>query len=141
MGIYLAQIYVEPGVSYRFSYKFQLLCGGWLTDRVSLAGSYTERFGEGYDLMFRMSAKSEIESPLVKGPTVFAEDRDVEYTIFLPFITVADQKSHVQVLDLLLSSIVLILNELGCETKKLTDSWEEFKVLVVADPTMFHLTV
>ena len=85
MKIYIAQFYLEAGVAYSLSYCFQSFLGDELSGRVDLSKQFIEKYGEDYELMFRVSAKSSLAEPEVKGPTVFKDDKDIEYSIFLPF--------------------------------------------------------
>ena len=85
MKIYVAQIYIEVGSVYPFTHYFQRLISDELTKRISASSAFIQKYGEDFNLIFRMSAKSSLKEPEVQGPTVFKTDKDVEYTIFLTF--------------------------------------------------------
>ena len=110
MNIYISQIYIQPGVSYPFSYRFQKFMSEAVTERVSPSEKFVTRYGEDFDLIFRMSAKSEIAETEIKGPTVFKRDKDVEYSIFIPFRgNESDSKTLHDVVMTLLNGIVSVL--------------------------------
>ncbi|MFN6301346.1 MAG: hypothetical protein ACK42H_04065 [Planctomycetota bacterium] len=69
-----------------------------------------------------MSAKEGLAKPEIKGPTVFKRDKDVEYTVFLPFDRSVDMDANTlsRALDLLLSSMIVILEELDMTTTDLS---------------------
>lgn len=69
-----------------------------------------------------MSAKEGLARPEIKGPTVFKRDKDVEYTVFLPFDRSVDMDVNTlsRALDLLLSSMIEILEELDMTTTGLS---------------------
>ena len=69
-----------------------------------------------------MSAKEGLAKPEIKGPTVFKRDKDVEYTVFLPFDRSVDMDANTlsRALDLLLSSMIVILEELDMTTTGLS---------------------
>ncbi len=85
MKIYFSQIYIEVGVTYPFTHIFQKYLSDEISARVNESAEFSEKFGEGYSIMFRISAKSDIENMEIKGPTVFKKDKDVEYSLFIPF--------------------------------------------------------
>lgn len=85
MRVFVGQIYIQSGVNYPFSHEFQKWIGEELTKFIKPSDSFLEKYSEEFDLIFRLSAKSEISAIEVKGPTVFKKDKDIEFTIFLPF--------------------------------------------------------
>ena len=56
-----------------------------LTERIAPSEMFVKRYGDDFNLIFRMSAKSGIDETQILGPTVFKRDKDVEYSIYLPF--------------------------------------------------------
>ena len=85
MSIYVSQIYPEAGVSYPFNHRFQKYLSDLVSAKVGTSKKFADLYGPEYDLIFRMSAKEGLAKPEIKGPTVFKRDKDVEYTVFLPF--------------------------------------------------------
>ena len=137
MNIYISQIYIQPGVSYPFSYRFQKFMSEAVTERVSPSEKFVTRYGEDFDLIFRMSAKSEIAETEIKGPTVFKRDKDVEYSIFIPFRgNESDPKTLHDVVITLLNGIVSVLNGLGFDTTTLLDESEALANHIIEDESM-----
>ena len=88
MQVFFGQIYIKPGISFGFSHRFQTYLGQKVSALVSPSREFTERYGSDWELMFRISAKEGITENELRGPTVFRKDKDVEFTIFLPFDTI-----------------------------------------------------
>ena len=86
-----------------------------------------------------MSAKSSLTAPEVKGPTVFRADKDVEYSIFLPFDKerALDEQRYREVLTLLLQEIAGVLKTLGMEVKELAQDASDIIDRIVKNPMMF----
>ena len=85
MKVFIGQIYVEVGVSFPFSLAFQKWLGEEVTSRVEWSGDYARSFTEEYKIGFRISAKKNINTLEIKGPTIFKKDKSIEFTLFLPF--------------------------------------------------------
>ena len=85
MIVFVTQIYIEPGCDYPCPHIFQQFVSQEITRRVEMSTSFAQQVGPDFKLIFRMSAKPALEAPEIKGPTVFKKDKDVEFTIFLPF--------------------------------------------------------
>jgi hypothetical protein len=85
MKVFFGQIYGTPGVCFPFSHFFQQKLSQEVSRLVTISQKYINIFGSDYELMFRISAKKEIDSFEIMGPTVFGKDKDVEYTVFLPY--------------------------------------------------------
>jgi hypothetical protein len=137
MKIYVTQIYIQAGVGFPFTHRFQQFISRELTNRVQLSERFIEQYGEDFDLTFNMSAKSEIADTEIKGPTVFRRDKDVEYTIFLPF---DDQTQDSDLLHSivvkLLAGIVRVLDDLKFDTTRLSGDSLSLADHVVNDPVM-----
>jgi hypothetical protein len=85
MNIFFGQIYIEPGITFPFSHKFQKLISEEVTKNTSPSAYFKNLYGGDWDLIFRISAKQEIDNLEIRGPTKFKKDCDVEYTLFLPY--------------------------------------------------------
>ena len=85
MKIYFGQIYIQAGVSFPFSFDFQRRLSEEVTPLLQPSSKFCKKYGDDFSLMFRISAKSDLEDNEIRGPTVFRKTRDVEYSIFLPF--------------------------------------------------------
>jgi len=95
MKIHVGQIYIENDTDYGFTHVFQRKISKALTSLVSPSSFFIQEYGEDFSIIFRMSAKrrfkrrplheQHFEDTEIWGPTVFRKEKDVEYTIFLPY--------------------------------------------------------
>ncbi|MCH8150244.1 MAG: hypothetical protein IH987_20070 [Planctomycetes bacterium] len=133
MNIFVSQIYIEVGASYPFTHFFQKYLSKEITARVPASDKFVAEYGPDFDLMFRLSAKKDILEPEIKGPTVFMDDKDVEFTVFLPY---SEEQSHAHVLDVLIKQIVDVLEGLGMDVEQLSSASDEIVQSIVTDPKM-----
>jgi hypothetical protein len=138
MSIYVSQIYPEAGVSYPFNHRFQKYLSDLVSAKVGTSKKFADLYGPEYDLIFRMSAKEGLAKPEIKGPTVFKRDKDVEYTVFLPFdrSVEMDAKTLSQALDFLLTSMIEILKELEMTTTGLSAELSAIVDRILGDAKM-----
>lgn len=140
MNIYVSQIYPEAGVNYPFTHRFQQFISKALTNRIASSESFVRQYGDDFDLIFRMSAKSGIQEPEIKGPTVFRRDKDVEYTVFLPYGGNAhDLNSLGEVVSSLISAIIDVLDDLGFDTTNVSSDSAELIKQITGDAGMVEL--
>jgi|688.fasta_scaffold518274_1 hypothetical protein len=138
MSIYVSQIYPEAGVSYPFNHRFQKYLSDLVSAKVGTSKKFADLYGPEYDLIFRMSAKEGLAKPEIKGPTVFKRDKDVEYTVFLPFdrSVEMDAKTLSRALDFLLTSMIEILKELEMTTTGLSTELSAIVDRILGDAKM-----
>jgi hypothetical protein len=136
MRVYVTQIYIEAGVYYPFSHHFQNFISDELTKRLTPSDAFISKYAEDFNLIFNMSAKAKIPTAEIKGPTVFRKDKDVEYTIFLPFNIHDVQSSEVyrQTLRLLISSISSVLIDLEIDASQLLRDSEDIVERILSNP-------
>ncbi len=137
MKIFVGQFYIEPGINYPFSHIFQRWISNELSSLVPPSPAFDRQY-PGFDLMFRMSAKAELASPLIKGPTVFKKTKDVEYSIFLPHLKYdrSDPRSLQEPLKLFLDAVVTVLQSLGADVSELLLRSDSLIEHILADPGM-----
>lgn len=138
MRIYVSQIYIEVGVEYPFSHHFQRYLSEELTRWVTPSESFVNDYGEDYDVIFNVSAKAGITQPQIMGPTIFAKDKDVEFTIFLPFekSEARGQKAYRRVLRQLVYQVVEVLRRLDMDVSRLSEEIDRIVDRIVGDPRM-----
>jgi hypothetical protein len=139
MKVSISQIYIEPGVSFPFSHHFQRLFSGEITALVVPSVKFIEKYGSDFALIFRMSAKQDIQGNEIRGPTVFRKAKDVEYTIFLPFDVIC---RHPEVpktaLRFLLKGVCSVFESLRIDTARVLEKQEALIEQVCSDPMMFE---
>lgn len=139
MKIFVGQIYIEVGINYPFSHIFQ----GWISEQLSSLVTSSQKFDEKYpdfNLVFNLSAKAELTSPLIKGPTVFRKTKDVEYSIFLPYFEHdwSDPRTLRKPLRSFLDAAATLLQSLGADVSELQARSESLIDHILADPEMIR---
>lgn len=139
MEIHFGQIYITPGATFPFSWQFQGRISEELTALVSPSPKFKEKYGSEFNLIFNISAKKQIQENEIRGPTVFKKDKDVEYSIFLPF-DVIKQNSDVlrTALQYLLRGVCDVFALLGIDATKVVQKEEAIIENICSDPTMFE---
>ncbi|HKD36361.1 MAG TPA: hypothetical protein VKB78_06155 [Pirellulales bacterium] len=121
MKIEVIQVYITPGVVFPFTHYFQRRVNEALTSLVQPSAEFIAKYGADYTLIFYMSAKRQLAQTEIAGPGVFRKDRDVEYTLFLPFDEIVQDKDvQGATLKALFDAIRSVLNSLGFDTKRLS---------------------
>ena len=85
------QFYIQVGITFPFNYRFQIFLSDEITRLIKPSPKFIQLFREDYTLAFRISAKKELAINEVLGPIVFKRDKDVEYSIFLPYTPIMQQ--------------------------------------------------
>lgn len=138
MKVHFGQIYVEPGITFPFSHHFQLHLGTAITSLVKPSGAFIDKYGPDWELMFRISAKTSIEDNEVKGPTVYQTDKDVEYSIFVPYEVVVRSDDICQsALRFILNGCCDVFRQLEIDTTKIADAAEVLINNICSDQRMF----
>ncbi|MCP3140660.1 hypothetical protein [Pyxidicoccus xibeiensis] len=137
MKVSIGQIYIKPGVSFPFSHLMQR----WLAKELSSAASdiaeFEKKHGIGFSLMVNVSADTQLMDNQIKGPAVFKRDKDVQFTLFLPFDVIAAAPDGCRVaMEYLLSGIRSIFQKAGIDPGKLDEKRTFIIDHICADPTM-----
>ena len=138
MNVYVSQAYIETGSAYPFSHHFQRFISREITARVSPSEYLTKKFGEEYNIKFRMSAKSAIPEVEVRGPTVYRDTKDVEFTIFVTFDKSQGDSTEAcyRALEELLCAIINTLSMLQFDVSRLADEYKSLITHVMSEPKM-----
>lgn len=137
MIIFVSQVYIGKG-DYEFSHIFQKYTSSELTRLSKISPKFISTYDEDFKLIFRMSAKTALKENEVRGPTIFKKDKDVEYTIFLPFdndtpMTNEKRKFGLQHLFL---GIIEVLRKYDIDTSQIENEQTRIIETVLSDPTM-----
>nr|WP_319396803.1 hypothetical protein [uncultured Desulfobacter sp.] len=101
-------------------------------------GGYIEKYGTDWELIFRISAKKEIKDNEIKGPSVFKNDKDVEYTIFLPFDIINLSLDVPKLaIEFLLKGCCEVFRELGINTEIIENKSQSIIEDICSDAKMF----
>ena len=140
MKIFVGQIYISAGIEFPFSLRFQKWLGDTLSERIEVSGEFSKKFGVDFKLGFRLSAKEEIGEPEIRGPTVFKRDKDVEFSIFLPFRS-KDYHDPVEaslILEQFLRAAAQVMNQIGLNTDKLLTDLPHIKTEFLRTPGLLR---
>jgi hypothetical protein len=167
MKVHFSQIYIEQGAECPFNSRFNLYIAEQVTSLVEPSTWFSAKYGGDWKLIFRISARwspdendtergvklsesartklarfrSFTSEPLrveLRGPTVFKKDKDVEYSIFLPFRRVIESETPpVTALNYIFAGVYAVLEELQINTSKLRAEVDRIIERVCSDPTMF----
>ncbi|NJM54748.1 MAG: hypothetical protein HC841_01400 [Verrucomicrobiae bacterium] len=139
MQIHFGQIYIEAGVSFPFSLLFQRRLSDEVNALIIPSTLFVKKYGEDWDLMFRISAKAAIQETEIRGPSVFKKGKDVEYTIFLPFTVIRDSQDTLRTaIEYLFDAIVSVLTKLEFSTGRLIARRGALVDSICSDPTMLN---
>ncbi|MBP7370758.1 MAG: hypothetical protein KA902_04895 [Arenimonas sp.] len=139
MRVFVSQIYIQPGVNYPFSCDFQKWIGNEITERVEPSCVFLKKYSEDFEILFRMSAKAELNDIEIRGPTVYIKTKDIEFTIFLPYskISVGNMKSLEQPLILFFVGVSRALESLGIDSSKVRNDSLDLIEKIISNITMF----
>jgi len=138
MKIYVGQVYIETDAVYS-----QQKIHAELTALITPSEKFIAAYGEDWELMFNMSAKAYNVKTRKKrkvneicGPTVFKKEKDVEYTIFLPFDhnTPHDNDKRRFALGHLFEGIYDVLWRYDIDTSRLEAGQQRIIDDIIADP-------
>ncbi len=135
MKIHFGQIYIEPGVFFPFSCLFQRLLSDEVSALLEPSTKFIQRYGADWELVFRISAKRAIPDNEIRGPSVFKKDKDVEFTIFLPFDVI---RSSASAIEFLLQGVCTVLASLGFDTTQIRSRQASLAECLSSDPRILE---
>ena len=139
MEVHFSQVYIEPGVDFPFSWRFQRYFSQRITGLVAPSGKFIEDYGSDFSLVFNVSAKRTIQENEIRGPTVFRETKDVEYTVFVPFDVITGGSDVMKsALRFLMRGACSVFEGLEIDTSKIVEEEESIIHVVCSDPVMFE---
>ena len=139
MRIFVGQIYIQPNINYPFSHIFQKWIGEELTKLVKPPELFLKKYSDEFNVIFRLSAKSEIDKAEIRGPTIFKKDKDIEFTIFLPHNGKPANKHEdcKQPLEIFFDCVVKVLESLSVDGSEIKKHIAELVDKAISDETMF----
>ncbi len=139
MKIHVAQIYVEPGTSFPFSHLWQRWMSAELSARAVPSKKFVTKYGDDFELMIRISAKKKLTDNEVRGPSIFRKQKDVEYTLFLPYDVIIEAPNGCRVaMEFILRGIVDIFAAAHIDAKGLEAQQLYLIDHACSDPSMFE---
>ena len=138
MKIYFGQIYIQVGINFPFNYLFQIFLGEKITELVKPSLKFIKRFAEDYSLMFRVSAKKELAENEIKGPSVYKKNKDVEFSIFLPYsVIMKHEEPNREALNYLFKGIYEVLEKYEIDVLVLKSEQNQIIDKIMSSPEMF----
>lgn len=138
MKVYFAQVYIEQGAQFPFSTPFQRFLSQRVTDLVVPSRQCVTKYGDDFNLIFRVSAKKGLVDLDIRGPGVYRRDRDVEYTVFLPYDVIRRRANvYRSALQFLLQGVLTVFGKLGIDTAKVEEQRESIINEICDNPAMF----
>lgn len=140
MKVSIGQIYIEPGVEFPFSDRMQAWLSKKLSSAAKASAEFEKKHGPGFNLIVRVSAKPQIQDNRIAGPTIFKKDKDVEFTLFLPFdVIMAAQDGCRVAAEYLLSGIRSVFQKAGIDPVKLDEQRASIIEHICSDPAMLTM--
>jgi hypothetical protein len=140
MKIYFGQIYIQAGISFLFNHLFQKFMGTKVTEFIEPSSKFIKLHGEDYNLIFRISAKKELAINEIRGATVYKKDKDVEFTIFLPYTVIMQTiEPNKEALKYLFDGIYEVLGKYEINILKLKSEQDMIIDKIMSSPEMFSL--
>jgi hypothetical protein len=139
MKIYFGQIYIQVGISFPFSHLFQKFLGAEISELIKPSQKFIKLHSEDYSLGIRLSAKKELAINEIKGPTVYKKDKDIEFTIFLPYTPIMKEaEPNKSALEHLFHGIYEVLGKYEIDTSRLKAEQEKIIDKIISSPEMFE---
>lgn len=140
MKIFVSQIYIQVGINYPFSYIFQKWMHEELSKLVKPSGAFLKKYSEDFEIMFRLSAKSEIKEAEIKGPTIYKKDKDIEFTVFLPHNgkPVESCEDCRRPLEIFFGCMVIVLESLTLDASLIKGNSNYLIDKILSDDSMFE---
>jgi len=99
----------------------------WATNATTPSEAFKERFGEEWDLGFNVSAKQGIGHTEIRGPQRFKKDKEVEFTMFLPYDVVQLQQEPLRAaMVLTVEATIQVLQRLQIDTGRISADADRF---------------
>ena len=138
MNVYFGQIYIQEGISFPFNHLFQNFLGIKITELLKPSSNFIKRYAEDYNLIFRISAKKELTENEIKGATVYKKDKDVEFSIFLPYTPIMQKKEpNREALKYLFMGLYVVLEKYAIDISMLKSEQNNIIEIIMSSPEMF----
>ena len=137
MKVGIAQVYTKAGVSFPFSHLMQRFMSQELSAVSGDCDPFRQKYGSEFSLGLWIGADTGIVDNKIVGPGVYKKTKDVEYSVFLPFDTIADASDGCRVaMEFLVSGVRAVFLRVGINPTKLDERTAFIIDHVCSDPTM-----
>lgn len=138
MKIFFSQIYIQAGVNFNFSHQFQIFLSKKISGLLCASEKFLKLHDEDYSIIFRISAKKELAINEIKGATIYKKDKDIEFTIFMPYsVIIKTENPKKTALQYLFLGIYEALSKYDIDIHKIVAKENEIITYILASPEMF----
>lgn len=139
MKVIFSQIYIQAGVNFNFSHQFQIFLSRKVSELLCVSKKFLKLHDKDYTIIFRISAKKELTANEIKGATIYKKDKDIEFTIFLPYTPIIQEAEPIRcALEHLFQGIYDIFEEYEIDTYKLKARQRKIIDRIMSSPEMFE---
>jgi len=141
MKVHFQQIYIEQGAEFPFSHIFQKYASVQVSSLVSPSATFILKYGEDFELTLNISAKHSLEEIEIRGPTVFKNDKDVEYSIFVPCRYVFGRENPARLaLNYIFEGAYSVFDMLDIDSVKVQREQDRIFNHICSESTMFRVS-
>jgi len=98
---------------------------------------FENKYGADWNIIIRISAKAGLSENELRGPTVFKKDKDLEFTIFLPYDVIIVQKDWcLLAVEFLINGACSVLEQLSLSSLELMQKKEKIIEIVCSADSM-----
>ncbi|WP_172918560.1 hypothetical protein [Capnocytophaga canis] len=139
MKVIFSQIYIQVGVNFNFSHQFQTFLSSRISELLCVSKKFIKLHDEDYTIVIRISAKKELTTNEIKGATIYKKDKDVEFTIFLPYTPIMQtSEPSKSALEYLFEGVYDILQKYEIDILKLKAEQKKIIDKIMSSPEMFR---
>ena len=137
MIVSIGQVYIKPGVRFPFSHLMQVWVSEALSSVADNCADFQMNYGCDFELIVRVSADTQIADNMLKGPTVFRENKVVECSLFLPFDIISkDPEGCRAAMKFLMAGVRSVFRKVGIDPTMLDEKTAIIIDHVCSEPTM-----
>lgn len=139
MKVIFSQIYIQAGINFNFSHQFQTFLSSKVSGLLYVSKKFLKLYDKDYTIIFRISAKKELATNEIKGATIYKKDKDIEFTIFLPYTTIMQtSEPNRKALEHLFEGVYDVLGKYEIDTSKLKAEQKKIIDKIMSSPEMFE---
>lgn len=140
MKIHFRQSYFKvAGANFPFSAQMQIWISTELSSLAIHSADFEKKYGAGFELTIQLSADTNTADNVIRGPGVYKKDKDVEYTLFLPYDVIIETKAGCcGALEYLLDGIHRVFELAGIDPGPLDQRRDSIIEHICSDPEMLR---
>jgi len=139
MKIFFSQFYLQADAFFPFSHIFQRYLSEETTKYITPSKKFIELHGNDSNLIFNVSAKKELAINELFGPKTHKRNKDVEFSIFLPYVPIMTKPNPSKAaIESLFEGMYHVLSD-GYEIDIISLKKEQVRIInkILSTPEMF----